>query len=99
MSETYIVIVLVPTGTPFSADRRCNPIRRHFGHDNHSGATSPHLLNLYRGHVATDGAAGAWTDPHQRNRTTTPGPAHPAADRPPGQGESALGLPAQRGRA
>jgi hypothetical protein len=37
--------------------------------------------------------------PAPRNRTTNAGPAHPAADRPPGQGESALGLPAQQGRA
>jgi hypothetical protein len=36
------VIVLVPTGTPFSADRRWKPIRRHFGHDNHSGAAQRH---------------------------------------------------------
>jgi hypothetical protein len=38
MSETNIVIVLVPTGTPFSADRRREPTRRYFGHDIHSGA-------------------------------------------------------------
>ena len=35
--------------------------------------------------------------PAPRNRTTTAGPAHPAADRPPGQGESALGYQRSKG--
>jgi hypothetical protein len=32
------VIVLVPTGTPFSADRRLEAERHHFGQKNNSGA-------------------------------------------------------------
>src|SRR6266508_1235329 len=38
-------------------------MRRHFGHDNHSDAAQRvvTLPNLYRGHFATDGAAGPST--------------------------------------
>jgi hypothetical protein len=35
------VIVLVPTGTPFSADRQLEAERRHFGHDNNGGPAQP----------------------------------------------------------
>jgi hypothetical protein len=35
------VIVLVPTGTPFSADRQLEAERRQFGHDNNSGPAQP----------------------------------------------------------
>jgi hypothetical protein len=36
-----MVIVLVPTGTPFSADRQLEAERRHFGHDNNRGPAQP----------------------------------------------------------
>jgi hypothetical protein len=32
-----MVTVLVPTGTPFSADRRSEAERHHFGHENNGG--------------------------------------------------------------
>jgi hypothetical protein len=35
------VIVLVPTGTPLSADRQLEAERRHLGHDNNSGPAQP----------------------------------------------------------
>jgi hypothetical protein len=35
-----MVIVLVPTGTPFLADRRMAAERRHFDHANHSGTAN-----------------------------------------------------------
>src|SRR6266508_3396278 len=53
MSETYIVIVLVPTRTPFSAARRSgNRCGAYCGQDNHSGAALPLLPNLYRAHLS-----------------------------------------------
>jgi hypothetical protein len=33
-----MVTVLVPTGTPFSADRRLEAERHHFGHENNGGS-------------------------------------------------------------
>ena len=86
MSETYIVIVLVPTRTPFSAARRSgNRCGAYCGQDNHSGAALPLLPNLYRAHLAMVAPPGASAPtlhaPQARQRGSPPaGGGRPASD-------------------
>ena len=61
-----MVTVLVPTGTPFSADRRSEAERHHFGHENNGGrgnvttAESPSRLFCHQGGRVRLGSDGLW---------------------------------------
>jgi hypothetical protein len=55
-----MVIVLVPTGTPFSADRRLEAERHHFGQRTTAAPHNITAAKLHRAYSATDGAAPMW---------------------------------------
>jgi hypothetical protein len=78
------VTVLVPTGTPFPADRRLEAERHHFAQKNRSGVVQRNRCrNLLQAHFATDGAAGGI-----RRLLQVPQPTQAAAQHPAEPGNS-----------
>jgi hypothetical protein len=75
------VIVLVPTGTPFSAYRQLEAERHHLVKEQQRRGATESLPNLLRAHLATNGTAGAFATSCKYLRPTNAAARHPAERR------------------